>query len=54
MKTEKKNIYILLVDITYIYVYYNSERNGFSFKAKWFSRRHRTKERKEKKKYIIC
>jgi len=36
MKREKISINILLVDIAHIYVYWNLERNGFSFKAKWF------------------
>jgi hypothetical protein len=62
MKREKISINILLVDIAHIYVYWNLERNGFyqremDFLSKrngFFSRRHGstrrhgTKERKEK------
>jgi len=59
MKREKISINILLVDIAHIYVHWNLERNGFYQREMDFlsrrngsTRRHGTKERKEKKIYI--
>jgi hypothetical protein len=61
-KNEKRKIYIYtpLVDTAHIYIYWNSERNGFLSKGNGFfsrrngsTRRHGTEERKEKYMYIF-